>query len=144
MENKKLQRKTLAQFISGERETLGLTREGLAKAANLDPITVDRIESGLELFLSTVERQRLARALKLEHTVIKLHEKEPSLMETPSKEALNNLRAVILSGKLSGNNCPACKSELICRIAQMFDLEERPVYHAKARCTKCPFILKTQ
>ncbi|MEI7474358.1 MAG: hypothetical protein WCK67_06220 [bacterium] len=142
MENKKLQRKTLAQFITDVRENAGMSRTGLAKSANLDIEIIDRIETGQDLFLSTVERHRLARALKLEHTVIKLHEKEPVIPGEVPKGAIDTLRVKILAGELEGNACPSCKSELICRIALMHDLEDKPVYHAKARCSKCPFMLR--
>lgn len=140
--NKKLVRKTLAQFIQDTRESVGYSRQGLAKAANIDLQIIENIETGQDLFLSSVIRQRLARVLKLENAVIKIHEKEPNLTNSVSEEHLNALRQKIITGQTEDNLCPVCGSKLICRIAEMYDLDDKLIKHAKARCSKCPFLLR--
>lgn len=132
---------TLAEFISTTRDELGLSQKGLAKKANIDLSIIENIESGQDLFLATSVRQKLAKALKVDNIVIKALEKQPHEPEV-SIEYIEELRHRILAGQLNGHVCPVCKSELICRVAEMYDLEDRLVRHPKARCSKCPFQIK--
>ena len=133
---------TLAEFISSTRENIGLSQKGLANKANIDLATIERIESGQELFLATSVRQKLAKALKLENRIIKVLEKQYQFSKQISQEYVEEIRLRILAGTLTGHICPLCESELICRIAQMRDLEDHIVKHPKARCSKCHFQIK--
>ena len=56
---------SLAQFVSNSREKLGFSKSGLAKLCNLTEETIESIELGQELFLSSTVRQKLAKGLKL-------------------------------------------------------------------------------
>ena len=132
---------SLAQLISNQREKIGLSQSGLAKKSSLPLSLIENIESGQELFLSPPIRQKLARALKLESNLIKSHEKR-ELDFNPYEEQVGNIKETILSGTLEGIKCPVCKSELICRVAELYDLEDKLIKHPKARCSKCPFQIK--
>ena len=132
---------TLAKFISDLREKRGLSQIGLARKANLDIKILEDIEGAQEFSLSVVTRQKLARALKIEPSVIKKYERIEQT-GTPNTRYIEILKENILSGYLEGNICPICGSVLICRIAEMYDLENKLVKHPKAHCTKCPFQIK--
>ena len=136
-----MEEKTLAKFISDLREAQGYSQVGLAKRANIDVKTLEDIEGAQEFSLSVVVRQKLARALKVEPATIKKYERFPQDVSL-NQEYINNLKEKILNGYHSDNQCPMCGAELICRVAEMYDLEDNLILHPKAHCTKCPFQLK--
>ena len=132
---------TLAKFISELREQRGLSQVGLARKANLDIKILEDIEGAQEFTLSVVTRQKLARALKVEPSAIKKYER----VETTGKVTtryVEMLKENILAGYLEGNICPVCGGILVCRVAEMYDLENKLIKHPKAHCTKCPFQIK--
>lgn len=132
---------TLAKFISDLREKRGLSQIGLARKANLDLKLLEDIEGAQEFSLSVVTRQKLARALKTEPSTIKKYER----IENEGKANLRyieTLKENILAGYLEGNICPMCGGVLVCRVAEMYDLENKLIKHPKAHCTKCPFQIK--
>ncbi len=132
---------TLAQFVSETREKAGFSQAGLAKRCNLTIEDIQNIESGIELFLSSTVRQKLAKGLKTTLSEIKLYEKQEDF-HFSDKQNIEDLKALILENE---NNkgfaplCPVCGSKLITRIAKLYDLEDNLMLHPKARCTKCPF-----
>jgi transcriptional regulator with XRE-family HTH domain len=132
---------SLAQFISSTREKMGLSQIGLAKKAIISITLIENIESGQDLFLVPPIRQKLARALKLEPFEIKIFEKR-QLEFDYDQEYIESIKEKILTGELEGLLCPSCDSELICRVAELYDLEDRLMKHPKARCSKCPFQIK--
>lgn len=133
---------TLAEFVSTTRDNLGLSQKGLANKSNLDITVIENIESGQDLFLATSVRQKLAKGLKVSIQKLKSLEKPPKdYVEVPI-DYIEELKLRIFDGTLTGNICPVCKNELICRVAEMYDLEDNLVKHPKARCTKCPFQIK--
>ena len=79
--------KSLAQFVSETRESVGLSQSGLAKKSALPLNTIEDIEGGQELFLASTVRQKLAKGLKLNPQDIKLYEKRPDLSLMPDTEA---------------------------------------------------------
>lgn len=135
--------KTLAQLISSVRENKGLSQKGLAIRAYVDLSVIEGIESGQELFLATSIRQKISKALNLDPKIIKSLEKQVKFSdEEISPDYIEELKLKILEGNLNGNICPVCKSELICRVITMYDLEDNPVKRPKARCSKCPFQIR--
>ncbi len=137
-------KQTLARLISTTREKMGYSQSGLASRANIALEIIEGIESGSELFLPSTTRQKLAMALKLNPKKIKSLEKaaEDHVKDFETADKTEELKIKILEGKLQGNTCPACGAGLLCRVALMYDLEDNPVRHPKARCSKCPFQLK--
>jgi transcriptional regulator with XRE-family HTH domain len=132
---------SLAKFISDIRENIGLSQRGLAAKANIPLEIIESIESGQDLFLATSIRQKLAKALKIEPKAIKAYEKKDEGSEI-APDYIEEVKLRILSGELKGLKCPVCSSELVCRVAEMYDLEDNLVKHPKARCSKCPFQIK--
>jgi len=132
---------TLAKFIADTREQRGLSQIGLARKASLDLKVIEDIEGGQEFSLSVVARQKLARALKVEPALIKKYERQPQ--EAKANDGyIRNIKENILAGYIEGNICPMCGAELICRVAEMYDLENILVKHPKAHCPKCLFQIK--
>lgn len=136
---------TLAQFVFETREKAGLSQVGLAKRCNLSIEEIQGIESGIELFLSSTVRQKLAKGLKTSLSEIKLYEKKEDfhlLGAGGNNPDIEELKQQIIENE--GNKgfapiCPVCGSKLIVRVARMYDLEDNLVLHPKARCSKCPF-----
>ena len=135
---------TLAQLISTKREELGYSQKGLSDKANIDLPIIENIESGQELFLSPSVRQKIALALKLSPQEIKFFEKQPQINEKDFEivDKAEELKIKILNEDLKGHKCPVCGAELVCRVAIMYDLEDNLIRHPKARCSKCPFLIK--
>lgn len=133
--------KTLALRVQYFREKWNLSKEALASLSNVELALIDNIEEGIETFLSTTIRQRLSKTLKIPASTLKEVEKHPQKPQIPL-EKLEYLKENILAGNIKNNKCPACGNILICKIITMYDLEDNPVEHAKARCSKCPFQLK--
>lgn len=141
MHKKTLKYDSLAQFVSSEREKLGLSQSGLAKKCNLDIETLSAIESGIETFLPVTIRQKLAKGLKTELDKIKAYEKSEDVKLCSYSDIELIKRQILDNGEHSkiALYCPVCGSKLITRIAKMYDLEDNLMLHPKARCEKCPF-----
>ena len=135
-----MEKTSLAQFVQEKRENLGLSAKGLAKKCHLSLDLIEKIEAGEELFLSTTVRQNLAKTLKCEPTEIKELEKDFE-NKFVSQEIIDELKENILAGK-TDLTCPNCGSNLITRIAKLYDLEDNLMLHPKARCSKCVFQIK--
>lgn len=132
---------TLAERIQYLRDKCYLSREQLASLSNIDIATISNLEEGTEIFISSAQRQRLAKVLKIPAYVLKEVEKQPE-NKTVSNTWIESLRNNILDGNLENNRCPSCNSLLNCYITTFIDLEDNPVEHPKATCTKCPFQMK--
>lgn len=136
-----MQQKSLAQFINEKREELGITQNKLAELSGLPINIIEEIESGQELFLPSTTRQKLAKGLKLMPKEIKPYEKQLDEFK-PQSKYIEEIKEKIFAGKTDDLLCPVCKEKLICRVAEMYDLEDHLILHPKARCSKCPFQIK--
>ncbi len=134
---------SLAQFVFETREKHGLSQSGLAKRCNLSADEIIGIESGIELFLSSTIRQKLAKGLKTTLSEIKLYEKKEDFHFAKNDgQNIEELKRLIIENE--GNKgfaplCPVCGNKLITRVAKMYDLEDNLMLHPKARCSRCPF-----
>ena len=63
---------SLAQFVISKRMSMGLSQEELAQRCALGTDIIKSIEQGLDLFLATTIRQKLAHGLKVDNKEIKL------------------------------------------------------------------------
>lgn len=134
---------SLGQFISLKREALGLSQEELAKNSSLTLEQIQSIEQGLDLFLPSTIRQKLAKGLKIDNKEIKQYEIKTDFTLT-KKNNMDSIREMILLNSQNPNfviECPVCGERLITRIAKLYDLEDNLVLRPKARCSKCPFQL---
>jgi len=133
---------SLAQFVSGRRENVGLSQSGLSKKCNIPIKMIEDIECGNELFLATSVRQKLAKGLKVEPSEIKKYEKNVDVSLISDAQYIEDLKIKILAGEGDECVCPVCGAKLVTRIAQMYDLEDVLQYHPKAHCTKCAFQIR--
>lgn len=134
---------SLAHFVVQKREALGLSVEDLADKSGLSVNEINSIEQGMDLFLATTVRQKLAKGLKIDNKEIKKHEKKTDF-SIATKAQNDEIREQILLNSTNPNftiTCPLCGEKLITRIAKLYDLEDNLVLRPKARCSKCPFQL---
>jgi len=134
---------SLGQFVVHKREELELTQEELAFKSSLTLEQIQSIEQGLELFLPSTIRQKLAKGLRIDNKEIKQYEiKIDNILGKNS--TMDSIREAILLNSQNPNfviNCPVCGEKLITRIAKLYDLEDNLILRPKARCSKCPFQL---
>ena len=134
---------SLGQFVAQKREQMGLSQEDLAFKSSLSLEQVQAIEQGLELFLASTIRQKLAKGLKIENKEIKQYEIKTDFSIAKNSQ-MDSIREMILLNSQNPNfeiNCPLCGEKLITRIAKLYDLEDNLILRPKARCSKCPFQL---
>ncbi len=134
---------SLGQFISQKRESLNLSQEELAQKASLTLEEIQAIEQGLELFLASTIRQKLAKGLKIDNKEIKQYEAKTDFT-LAKNNIMDSIREMILLNSQNPNfeiKCPLCGEKLITRIAKLYDLEDNLILRPKARCSKCPFQL---
>ena len=134
---------SLGQFVTLKREQMGLTQEDLAFSSSLTLEQIQAIEQGLELFLASTIRQKLAKGLKIENKEIKQYEIKTDFSIAKNSQ-MDSIREMILLNSQNPNfeiNCPLCGEKLITRIARLYDLEDNLILRPKARCSKCPFQL---
>ena len=134
---------SLGAFVALKRESLGLSQEELALKSSLSLEQVQSIEQGLELFLASTIRQKLAKGLKIENKEIKQYDVKADF-SLSKNSMMDTIREEILLNSQNPNyeiKCPLCGEKLITRIAKLYDLEDNLVLRPKARCSKCPFQL---
>ena len=134
---------SLGQFVAQRRELLNLTQEELAHKSSLTLEEVQAIEQGLELFLASTIRQKLAKGLKVDNKEIKQYEAKADFT-LAKNNVMDSIREMILLNSQNPNfeiKCPLCGEKLITRIAKLYDLEDNLILRPKARCSKCPFQL---
>ena len=119
--------KSLAQFVSEQREKLGITQQALAKKSGLDLNTVLDIESAKDLFLSSTVRQKLAKGLKLNPADIVKYERTMNIGYNYDEELENKIRQKILNNTHEELHCPVCGAVLQTRIVKMYDVEDNLV-----------------
>lgn len=136
---------TLAQRVAQLREFRNMTLRDLAKTSRFDVRRLEEIESGMETWFSSTERQLLAKALAVEPALLQEVERrcKPDTDEENelASEDLLRLSKAILTGSRD-LECPHCGGNLKCSIQEGFDLDEQPIQFAKAFCLKCPFVLR--
>ena len=131
---------TLAEFIRTKREEAGLSLIGLARKINASQEELEDIESGKELFLPVTLRQKIAKGLKCQVSDLKELEKTIESVSV-STFKIDELKNKILDGE-TDLKCPKCGEPLIIKIVKMYDLEDKPVFHPKAHCSRCVFQIK--
>jgi transcriptional regulator with XRE-family HTH domain len=138
---------TLARRILQVREFRNMTVVDLASLSNFPIKRIEELESGLETWLSSTERQRLAKALSVEPSLLK--EVEQRANETapiPESKMLDAATAEqlgqdILDG-LENLKCPDCGASLTTSVIDGLDMDGHPTQFAKAFCVKCPYVLR--
>jgi transcriptional regulator with XRE-family HTH domain len=136
---------TLAQRISRLRDYRNLTVKDLAKFSRFSFERIEDLEAGLETWLSATDRQRLAKALNIESSLLQDVEQRAVLSSTKessgySVDRIREIAHSIINGARD-LECPECGGNLKCSIQQGLDLENNEILLARAFCSKCPFVL---
>lgn len=134
---------SLSEYVIKKREQLDLSIEQLASKSGLTVEEILSIEQGMELFLPTTVRQKLAKGLKVDNKEIKKYEHKVDL-NLAQEVQKNEIRELILMNSTNPDfkiKCPLCGEILHTRIAKLYDLEDNLILRPKARCPKCPFQL---
>ena len=138
--------KTLASRVSFLRNARRIHIAELSHEARVPINLLEDIESGIETWLPTSIRQRIARVLKVDPNILQevevKNEIKEEFLKEPPLELLERIQEDILSG-VKEINCPICQSSLRVWIQEGLDLTEQPVKTAKAHCTNCVFQLKS-
>lgn len=133
---------TLAQRVNQFREWRNLTVRDVARLTRFTMNRVEDIEGGLETWLSSTDRQLLAKALSVEPYLLQEVERKSNLEPDAAQR-----RNLLLIGDAIQNGareleCPNCGGTLKCSMVEGFDMKGNPISFPKAFCLKCPFILK--
>ena len=137
---------TLAQRVVRLREIRNMTQKDIVKSS--PRFTLERvqdIESGVETWLSSSDRQLLARALVVDPVILQEVETRPRYSAESDAAMMLSKEADITESILMGAReleCPRCGNILRCRVQEGLDMDGQPVYLAKAFCQKCPYGLK--
>ena len=86
---------SLAEYVSKTREKQGLSQEELADKSSLTIEQIQSIEQGLDLFLPSTIRQKLAKGLKVENKEIKQYEASADF-NLAKKSSMDSIREMIL------------------------------------------------
>jgi len=137
---------TLAQRVRAIREFRNMTVRDLATSTRFPIARIEDIEAGIETWLSTTERQIVARALGIDSIIIgevekRVKESPDVFNETAGEESYAQIVAKILGGART-LDCPNCGDKLKCSVQDGLDMEGLPIQFARASCQKCPFFLK--
>lgn len=132
---------TLAQRVQQLRDFRNLTVRDLARLARFKPQRVEDIESGMETWLSSTDRQMLAKALNIEPYLLQEVEVRRDTGDSPEfiDECKRISESILLGAKTL--ECPRCRSTLRCTIQEALDIEGQPIRFPRAFCMKCPFVL---
>jgi transcriptional regulator with XRE-family HTH domain len=132
---------TLAQRVKQLREYRNMTVKDLARWSRFPINRIEDIESGIETWLSSAERQLLCKALVIEPSLLEEVEVRGFLNDSKQLEIVRyDLSQFVLRGD-SNLRCPLCAEPLQCSIQEGFDLEGDPIRLPKAFCRSCPFVL---
>ena len=135
--------KSLAQYVSEQREKIGLSIQGLSKKTAIPVKQLEDIEAGKDLFLASTLRQKLAKGLKVNPSEIKEYERIMlDNYDSISEIYIQNIKRLILDGETENLRCPICNSKLNTKIVKLIDLEDNIALHPKAQCSKCSFQIK--
>lgn len=137
---------TLGSRVLFLRNSRRLHLAELSHQARVSIKMLEDIEAGIETWLPTSVRQRIARVLKVDPNILEEVEIKKLIpdaeIKNPPYEVIERIQEEILSG---GKNilCPVCKNLLRVWVQEGFDLNGEPVKSAKGHCTVCVFQLRS-
>ncbi|MBI2995935.1 MAG: helix-turn-helix transcriptional regulator [Candidatus Melainabacteria bacterium] len=140
--------KTLASRISFIRNARRIHIQELAHQARVSIKLLEDIEAGIETWLPTAIRQRIARVLRVDPNILKEVETHShvsftgDILKDPPRELVERIQEEILSNK-KDIKCPVCQNPLKVWIQEGLDLNGLLVKSAKGHCTSCIFQIKS-
>lgn len=137
---------TLASRLNQLRTFRNLSKHELAVASRMTDEKIDDLESGLETWLSSAERQIIAKALYIDPNLLKEVEYRPPDSAHPAYAGMSeDVNEALTNSILRGQRdlaCPQCGSTLRCSVQKRVDMNGEVLDFAKAFCQICPFTLK--
>ena len=137
--------KTLASRVAFLRNARRIHITELSLRAKISIELIEDIEAGIETWLPTSIRQRIARVLKVDPNILEEVEiknfDEENFPKQPPLELVERIQEDILSG-VKDIQCPLCQNPLKVWIQEGLDLNEKPIRTPKAHCTVCVFQLR--
>ena len=137
--------KTLASRVSFLRNGRRLHIAELAYQAKVSMEFIEDIEAGIETWLPTSVRQRIARVLKVDPFILEevevKNKASEDLSKTPPAELIERIQEEILSD-VQDIKCPLCGNKIKSWIQDGLDLNGLPIKSVKGHCTVCVFQLK--
>ncbi len=137
--------KTLASRLSFLRNKRCLHIAELSYQARVPLELVEDIEAGIERWLATSVRQRIARVLKVDPNILEEVEVRDLNFDLRTKvphELIERMQDEILIS-VKDLKCPLCSSLMRTWIQEGFDLNGNPIKSPKGHCTVCVFQLKS-
>ena len=138
--------KTLASRVSFLRNERRIHIADLSHQARVSIKLLEDIEAGIETWLPTSVRQRIARVLKVDPKILEevevKNKKIEGLYKNPPGELIERICEEILEGN-HDIKCLICGSEMKVWIQDGFDLNGRPIKTPKGYCKSCVFQLKS-
>ena len=140
---------TLSRRIQFLREDLDLTQRQLARKSQIALSQIQDIEAGLELFLAPSVRLKLARALRVQASVLQEVESATGAFSTDGDpnalaEAGHHLLHQVSRAPEQEYSCPHCQAAIVVRVFERRDLEGNPIQAIKIHCTQCLFQLASE
>ena len=137
--------KTLASRLSYIRNGRKLHIAELSSLAKVPIQQLEDLEAGIETWIPTAVRQRIARVLSIDPQVLEEVEIKTKFDEDfpkdPPLELLERIQEEILLGK-NEIKCPLCGNTLKSWVQEGFDLNGKQIKSAKAHCSVCIFQLR--
>lgn len=136
---------TLASRVSFLRDARRIHIEELSVQARVSLKFIEDVEAGIETWLPTTVRQRIARVLKVDPIILEEVEIKKNygdqILKDPPLELVERIKEDVLSGE-KNLTCPKCNKPLKVWIQQGFDLNEHPIQTPKGHCTVCIFQIR--
>ena len=133
---------TLGGRVNQLRQRKNLTVRDLSRMTKLSLERIEDIEGSVETWLSTADRQLIAKALAIDPYVLQeVETRQTGQTDEVRYSVQQTLAERILEGERE-LSCPNCSGVLRCSVQEALDMDGNPIQFAKAFCLKCPFILK--
>ena len=134
--------KTLASRVSFLRNERRIHIADLSYQARVSIKLLEDIEAGIETWLPTAIRQRIARILKVDPNILEEVEIKnlniDEVYRNPPGELIERICEEILEG-VSDIKCPICESKMKTWIQEGFDLNGFQIKTPKGYCKNCVF-----
>lgn len=132
---------TLAQRLQFLREYRNYTVLQLAEEAGMEAVLIDEMESGIQLFMPTPIRQKLARVLRVSPKVFSETEKTIVL---PEEEQEYDTLATPLEYRHVPQQCPHCQVDLIRKHFTRYDIQGGKINAITAHCPQCLYRIQSE
>lgn len=132
---------TLAQRLQFVREYRNYTLAQLSEESGIEGQLLDEIEGGIQLFMPTPIRQKLARVLRVSPKVFSETEKTIVL---PEEEEEYDMLATPLEYRHVPSQCPHCEVDLVRKQFKRYDIQGGVIQAITAHCPQCLYRIQAE